>query len=76
METTTTHRFVLRFSTDSGRILRISIPRACLDKSAAEAEETMDAMLVNSGVLASTTRGTASGVYGAERVTTVSRPIV
>lgn len=71
---TTTQRFVLRFTTDIGRILRLSIPRARAAKPPAEVESTMQAMLAN-GILAVTERGMASDIYGAELVTTVTNRI-
>ncbi|MCL1877608.1 MAG: DUF2922 domain-containing protein [Defluviitaleaceae bacterium] len=72
---TTAQRFALRFSTDIGLVLRLSIPRAYADKPPAEVESTMRAMLAN-GIIQNANRGVASDIYRADLVTTVTRPLV
>ncbi|MCL2357669.1 MAG: DUF2922 domain-containing protein [Defluviitaleaceae bacterium] len=70
---TSTHRFVLRFNTDSGRILRFSVPHARTDKIAADARLRMDAM-ASSGILLSQ-NGIAENAYSAKVITTAQRTV-
>jgi hypothetical protein len=43
-------RAVLKFYTNAGDVVRFSIPRARMDKTAAEAQESMDAILATDAV--------------------------
>ncbi|MCL2197645.1 MAG: DUF2922 domain-containing protein [Defluviitaleaceae bacterium] len=70
-----THRFVLIFNTDIGRRLRISIPRACMDKDAANAQVSMEAIIANGAVL-SASSGIPKTIKTAKTVTTQRRVIV
>ncbi|MCL1862884.1 MAG: DUF2922 domain-containing protein [Defluviitaleaceae bacterium] len=68
------HRFVLLFYSDIGKSLRISIPRARMDKNAAEVQASMDAIIANGAVMSS--RGELASVQSAKTVSTERRTVV
>jgi len=71
---TTTNRFVLNFNSDIGRVIRIGIPRACTDKTAAETQANMEAIIAN-GIIIASNRGTPASIKNASRVETTRRPV-
>ena len=48
---TTTNRANLKFYSSTGEIVRLSIPRACMDKTAEAARDGMEAILANGAVV-------------------------
>ena len=75
MENVVKYRFVLKFNSDIGRVVRLSIPRACVDKTAAEVETYMDA-IIDAGVVSVTERGIPESIKSAKRVRTEREVIV
>jgi len=49
--TSTTNRVNLKFYSGIGEIVRLSIPRACMDKTAEAARNEMEAILANGAVV-------------------------
>ena len=64
----TTNRAILTFYTNAGSIVRLSIPRADLSKTAAAARASMEAMIDTEAVI--TSNGVPRTVRGAELVQT------
>ena len=65
-----TNRFVLRFNSNiSGRIVQLTIPRADVNMSAADAQDAMDAIIANGAVLL-TKQGKPASVKDVTLVTT------
>ncbi|MCL1842862.1 MAG: DUF2922 family protein [Defluviitaleaceae bacterium] len=73
MEPVITHRFVIKFNSNLGKVLRIGIPRARMDKTASEIEESMTA-LIDNGMIVSANRGVAASINGAKTITTTRTP--
>jgi hypothetical protein len=69
-----TNRFVLKFNTSTGRVARIAIPRARMDKNATAVEETMQRIISNGSVLS--TNGSPQSINGAKVITTERRRLV
>ena len=65
----TTNRAILTFYTNAGQVVRLSIPRADMDKTAIAARASMEAMLATEAVI--TGNGIPRTVRGAELVQTV-----
>jgi hypothetical protein len=74
MEPITTHRAVLQFKSNTNEAIRISIPRAKLDISEAQARETMEAMIA--GDIIVTGAGRPAAVKRMDVVTTHRVPLV
>jgi hypothetical protein len=72
---TPTKRFVLKFSSDRGKLVRISIPRARMGKTASQVEATMTALIQN-GTIMFTGIGTPISIKGAQIVETAHNTIV
>jgi hypothetical protein len=70
-----TNRFVLKFNSNIGRVVRISIPRACTEKIAANAQASMEAIIEN-GAVAQYNRGTPTSIKTAQLVTTERRTVI
>ena len=70
-----TSRFVLKFDSNIGRVVRLSIPRALPSRSAAATTEAMEAIIETGAVLV-TNSGIPRGINGAKVVTTERRTIV
>ena len=71
---TVSNRAVLTFDSDTGEIARISIPRADVTKTAADARTSME-NIISTGVV-STGNGMPVSVHGAEIVSTQRTNIV
>ena len=65
---TTTNRAILTFYSNAGRVVRLSIPRADLGKTAEAARASMEAMLATEAII--TGNGIPRTVRGAELVQT------
>ena len=65
---TVSNRVVLTFNSDTSEIARISIPRAGLTKTAADARASMED-IISTGIV-STSNGMPSSVHGAEIIST------
>jgi uncharacterized protein YccT (UPF0319 family) len=70
-----TNRFVLKFNSDIGRIVRLSIPRARTNKDATQTAASMQA-LIDGGVVATANRGNPASINGAKIVSTTRRTVV
>lgn len=73
--TNVSNRFVLLFNSNIGRSVRISIPRAYMDKDAAAVEANMDAIIANGAVLSGSS-GAPASIKAAKTVATERRVIV
>ena len=71
--TITTNRTVLKFHGSMGGIIRLSIPRARLDKTGEQARASMEAMIENGAIL--TSEGRPTSIKGAHIVSTTRTPI-
>ena len=71
---TVSNRANLTFYTSAGNIVRVSIPRARLDKTATEARTSMEAMLTNGSIV--TRAGTPQTIRTAELVQTIQTILV
>jgi hypothetical protein len=71
---TVTNRFVLRFNSNIGRTVRISIPRANLNKPAADAQASMQAIIAN-GAVVTANNGIPVSIKSAETVSTARREV-
>jgi hypothetical protein len=69
-----THRAILVFHTNQNSTIRLSIPRANINKTSDNVRQSMEA-LVSGGVVRST-NGTANDIKSAEIITTERTPIV
>ena len=70
----TSNRAILKFYSDTSEIARLSIPRANMNKTAADARTSME-RIIASGVVA-TSNGMPIAVHGAELVSTQRTSIV
>jgi len=68
-----TNRFILKFNTNTGRVARVSIPRADMTKTAAEVDASMRALAANGRLLINGKSLTTPS--GAKTVTTERREI-
>lgn len=75
MTTTISERFVLLFNSTMGRVIRISIPRACANKNATEVQAAMNAM-VSGNTVSVAGKGGLSSPNKAKRVVTQSRRVL
>jgi hypothetical protein len=73
--TTTTNSFVLKFNSNIGRVIQITIPRALTNKSPATTEASMQAIIAN-GAVSVANRGVPASIYAANVITTERRPAV
>lgn len=64
-----TNRFVLKFHSDIGKVVRISIPRARTNKTTGSATASMQAIIAN-GAVAVAGRGIPAAIKGAKLITT------
>jgi len=64
----TSNRAVLTFYTNAGDVVRLSIPRACVDKSVQGARDAMEAIIDTNAVL--TSAGIPRTIRGAEIIQT------
>jgi len=62
------NRAKLTFYTNANQVVRLSIPRARMDKTAAEARASMEALLANGAIV--TRAGTPSVIRSADLVQT------
>jgi len=74
MTTTNTNRAVLTFHSQLGEIVRFSIPRARMDKTADSARASMEAIIEGGAVV--TGNGTPTAVHGAKLINTIRTQIV
>jgi hypothetical protein len=74
MDTTTTHSAVLQFNSNTNERIRITIPRARLNKTEAQAREVMEAMIAGGAII--TGFGRPTSIKSMEIVTTNRVPIV
>ena len=65
---TETNRAVLTFYTNGGDVVRLNIPRARMDKTSAQAQASMEAILATNAVV--TGSGVPSTIRSAELVQT------
>jgi len=68
------NRAILKFYTNAGEVVRLSIPRARMDKTPQEAQASMEAILATEAVV--TGNGIPRTIRGAELVQTQRVPIV
>ena len=72
-----TNRFVLKFHSDIARTIRINIPRARTDKTPAEVEASMRALINDGdGVVFVPNKGVLSEIKGAQLVETRRRVLI
>ena len=64
-----TNRFVLKFNSNLGKVLRISIPRACRNKTNDAIQVYMDSIIEN-GIVSITDKGTPTSIKAAQIVET------
>ena len=74
MDTAVSNRAVLTFYSNLGEVVQISVPRARLDNTAAEAQAAMEAIIANGAVM--TTSGVPATVRGAEILSTSRTPLI
>lgn len=74
-ETRPNVRFVLKFYSNIGRTVRLSIPRACMDKTGAQARQAMQAILQSNAILNAST-GRPFMIKGVSRIKTGREYIV
>lgn len=70
-----TNRFVLKFNSNIDRVVRFTVPRACVDKNAAEVQASMQAIIENGAVFIPN-RGIPQSVKRAQRVETKREVII
>ena len=71
---TETNRVVLTFYTNGGDVVSLNIPRARMDKTSAQAQASMEAILATDAVV--TGSGVPSTIRSAELVQTQRIPII
>jgi hypothetical protein len=69
------NRFVLKFNSNIGKVVQISIPRADMGKTTADAQASMNAIIAN-GAVVTAKNGVPTGIKGANIVTTSRTSIV
>jgi hypothetical protein len=74
MNSSETNSIALSFYTNRGQTLQITIPRARMDKTAADARQSMDGMIATGIIF--TDAGTPNAVRGAEFVTTMRESLI
>jgi hypothetical protein len=67
--------FILQFNSNVGQVIRITIPRACTAKTAANAQTSMAAIIAN-GMVSVSNKGTPASINSVERVTTTRERLV
>ena len=69
------NRFILKFNSDIGRIVRLSIPRARMDKNATDTTTAMERLL-RDDVISMANRGIPASINSAKVVSTERRTVV
>ncbi|MCL2456125.1 MAG: DUF2922 domain-containing protein [Defluviitaleaceae bacterium] len=69
------NRFILQFNSNLGKVIRISLPRACTVKNATEAQNSMNAIIAN-GMVSVSNKGTPASIKSVERVSTVRETLI
>jgi hypothetical protein len=68
-------RFILNFNSSTGKVLSISIPRACITKGAASVQASVAAIIENGTVLTAAA-GTPTSIKSVKRITTEREQII